>query len=486
MKRNLSYLLCLVFSALLIFGISAAAETITFSDVAEEHWAYQSIMSMTEKGLVKGTTEPKDGIAEFSPDKTMTRAEFITLVTRMLYPDEINNAKPGDKWWTPYYSVAIEKALLNSNDFNNGNIDKDITRQEMAMVMVRAAYQQGEEINKLVSTDKIADYDTIDNKYKDYVRESFSLGLICGVDSKGTFMPKDTLNRAAAATVAYRLIEKSTRIDVDFDEKPIVHTHKYVEEVISPTCEESGYTVYTCSCGDSYKDNETAKTGHSYTEKVISPTTSEQGYTLHTCSICGDFYKDNYVAKLPDTTKDWVNTGGHAQDESKVTSAIIAGQMAEIPGETRPTLDKTASLEQITNKLNGYLFNVYNIRFFGHGMGQNFTDKGSFAKLVQHEDGRFGISIFGWRKSYASDAATNSALNAVMEAIYYLCGDREVAYAMWSLTDTAEINGMAYADEFGFEYVFEDKWNGDNYMIKMNNCIIEIDPTGVGNTLYFN
>ncbi|WP_051588957.1 leucine-rich repeat domain-containing protein [Ruminococcus sp. NK3A76] len=40
---------------------------------------------------------------------------------------------------------------------------------------------------------------------------------------------------------------------------------------------------------------------HSYTKKVIKPTYDAQGYTLHTCS-CGDSYKDTYTAKLTRTS----------------------------------------------------------------------------------------------------------------------------------------------------------------------------------------
>ena len=40
---------------------------------------------------------------------------------------------------------------------------------------------------------------------------------------------------------------------------------------------------------------------HSYTTKVVKPTYDAQGYTLHTCA-CGDSYKDNYKAKLTRTS----------------------------------------------------------------------------------------------------------------------------------------------------------------------------------------
>ena len=121
------------------------------------------------------------------------------------------------------------------------------------------------------------------------------------------------------------------------------HTHEPV--VTAPTCEEEGYTTYTCSCGDSYIDNyvdatghsfgawETTKeatceatgeqkrtcacgeietqtipaTGHSHTSVVTPPTCTEQGYTTYTCS-CGDSYIDNYVDTTGHNFGEWETT----------------------------------------------------------------------------------------------------------------------------------------------------------------------------------
>ena len=59
------------------------------------------------------------------------------------------------------------------------------------------------------------------------------------------------------------------------------------------------YRYYCPRCGlRLYKDtNEQQEHEHSYTTTVIPPTCTEQGYTLHTCA-CGDSYRDNYVAAL--------------------------------------------------------------------------------------------------------------------------------------------------------------------------------------------
>ena len=42
------------------------------------------------------------------------------------------------------------------------------------------------------------------------------------------------------------------------------HTHNYASKVVQPTCTAQGYTIHTCSCGNSYKDSYVNALGHSY------------------------------------------------------------------------------------------------------------------------------------------------------------------------------------------------------------------------------
>lgn len=81
------------------------------------------------------------------------------------------------------------------------------------------------------------------------------------------------------------------------------HVHEYGETVILPSCTRNGYTVFECSCGDSYKDNVKAKTDHQYSSKVVSPTSTSKGYTLYTCSVCEKEYKDNYTDPIEKPTE---------------------------------------------------------------------------------------------------------------------------------------------------------------------------------------
>ncbi len=122
------------------------------------------------------------------------------------------------------------------------------------------------------------------------------------------------------------------------------HTHSYTGEVIAPTCTEQGYTLYTCDCGHSYRDNyvekleheyqvdtvveptctaagytrhkckncneiketEVAALGHNYQDTVVKPTCTKEGYTVHTCSVCKDSYQDSVTVKDPKNHGDTV------------------------------------------------------------------------------------------------------------------------------------------------------------------------------------
>lgn len=78
--------------------------------------------------------------------------------------------------------------------------------------------------------------------------------------------------------------------------EPAKHTHQYTAKVVKPTCTKGGYTVHTCSCGDSYTDSKTPPGEHSYGKETVKPTMWQEGYTIYTCTVCKDSYKDDYVS----------------------------------------------------------------------------------------------------------------------------------------------------------------------------------------------
>lgn len=185
----------------------ASSSTIKFTDVPDNKWYTDGIYACAKKGLVSGVGDNK-----FNPFDTMTRCEFLTVVVRYLYQDAIKTYDgPTTEWWTMYYNIALQKGLIKSSEFSKADMKVGMSRQEMALVISRALAELGQSPDKVVSSSKIADYTTIGSYYQDAVKVTYTAGIISGTDSKGTFNPMGTLNRAEACTVLNRLTEPGTR-----------------------------------------------------------------------------------------------------------------------------------------------------------------------------------------------------------------------------------------------------------------------------------
>ena len=334
-------------------------------------------------------------------------------------------------------------------------------------------------------------------------------------ETQGTTMPETTEPEVTTTPEVSVEDEKNqATTEPDTDDSSVntetsnptpAHTHKYTDKVVAPTCEKGGYTVHTCDCGHSYSDKETKATGHSYTDKVVAPTTSAQGYTLHTCSKCGTSYKDSYVDKLPTETKPVdpkptqpSNPGNIEHDEDgwkpdnygsgdRVEGNVQeAGQFTDIKDYSRSFYSAGMSAADARTALNNYVGRVYGRRFFSDGISINDADVGKFAKIVARDDGKLGVNVFGWRKSYDSDVIQNTCINMVMEAFYFFTKDKDVAYALWSVVDYMSINGAAattvpVVEGFGFTCSNETS-NGID--LAMNGIHIRWEWGG-GNTFYF-
>ena len=196
-----------------------AEANLAFSDVKQGDWYYDAVMDMTEMGLFAGT-----GDGKFSPNNTMTCGEFLTVVVRYLYPDELSamGAVPsGAHWADNARLVALDKDIISNNEMPEGSMSKEITRQEMAMLLVRASDANGERKPQQIHKSKIEDFDTIGTYYRNYVVDAISRGLIAGTATNEenhslTFTPRGVLTRGQAATVLYRLITPENRGTVDY------------------------------------------------------------------------------------------------------------------------------------------------------------------------------------------------------------------------------------------------------------------------------
>ena len=103
-----------IFLLVFLFSIGAtASKDITFSELPESHWGYSTIMPRVEKGLFNGTSAVVDGVGTFSPDKAMTRGEFLAVICRLYFADEIYTPASGLPWWDTYFTIAVKNNFFD-------------------------------------------------------------------------------------------------------------------------------------------------------------------------------------------------------------------------------------------------------------------------------------------------------------------------------------------------------------------------------------
>ena len=196
-----------------------------FSDISKDFWAYDAIMNMTEMGLFAGTTPPdSNGMGTFNPHGIMTKAQFITVISRALFGTSVRNAIEGEYWFTPHWEALVEYSIIEESDFGGlHEFNKPISREEMAYIILNTLSWVEYIPENTISKSDIPDSYAIESRYIDEVLSCYSMGIICGVDSKGTFSPKGAVNRAQGATILYRMINPEVRIGyVPTPPKPII------------------------------------------------------------------------------------------------------------------------------------------------------------------------------------------------------------------------------------------------------------------------
>ena len=146
------------------------------------------------------------------------------------------------------------------------------------------------------------------------------------------------------------------------------HSHSYLlYRTVEVTCTSDGYSIYKCSddsCGHTYKDDYVYATGHSYHKNVISATCEENGYTLFTCNNCGDSYKGEFSAANGHNYQNGVckgcgriDTGAGDNSENKV------GKIVSINTETKYFTEATRAKLIITLN-NNEAKNVSNLEYY--------------------------------------------------------------------------------------------------------------------------
>ena len=226
--RFLSLILALVLSFSLCGPALADFDPSDYSDVSEKHWAYDSIMYCSEWEIVKGF---EDGT--FRPEGQVTYAQFIAMLARTFYADEVAAVTDaaGQPWYYPYIKAAENKGITNGL---SGIGDTPISRYDMAVVLdniieeknvillvatvYNHQYLAGQVAEPLpmnwayqwkeAAKQSIRDWNSIPGQYGNAVTMCYALGALSGM-SDGTFSGTQSMTRAQACVVITRMKDLS-------------------------------------------------------------------------------------------------------------------------------------------------------------------------------------------------------------------------------------------------------------------------------------
>ena len=178
-------------------------------DVKESDWFYDAVQYAYENGMMSGTGENS-----FSPYLNTTRGMIATILYRMSgesYTDQktiFSDVKVG-----MYYNTAIawgvEKGIISGYDDGLFRPEKNITREELAVLIYNYAKYKGFDVSNIegMAVYEFTDYEDISDWAMTAVRYCLNAEFISG-RTDGSFDPKGYATRAEVASVIMRVLEK--------------------------------------------------------------------------------------------------------------------------------------------------------------------------------------------------------------------------------------------------------------------------------------
>ena len=274
-KRLISLLLvlCMVFSLVPATALAAGNELITsaapanpFKDVNEIDWFYDAVQYARDKGFFDGTSE-----TTFTPNGTMTRGMFVTVLGRMAGVDAEDYARqsafkdvPANEYYAPYVAWAYKYGIADGTDEGRFSPNAVINRQQMATFFVRyfEAFDVDYDTGKNVTTIP-ADIAEVSPYATDAVMKLWAQGLLNGDDI--SFDPESSATRAQTATLAMRTDEV---VEVWYKEPGVIGRDNRKVEPVVPSYPYPMFNIYSVCFydGDRLLDNKLVLEGQPISE----------------------------------------------------------------------------------------------------------------------------------------------------------------------------------------------------------------------------
>lgn len=182
------------------FQVPLSAFARQFDDLPSEHWAYEYVQFLVEKGVVSGISD-----TSFAPSSNVTRAQFITMLARMSGDDlpEYDGSFT-DVPYDEYYTGAVAWAIANNVTVGTSDTtfspNANITRQDMAVMVIRFAASKGYGFASVNTKATFSDNADINDYAQEAVSTLQQANIINGY-TDGSFRPLNNATRAEAAKI---------------------------------------------------------------------------------------------------------------------------------------------------------------------------------------------------------------------------------------------------------------------------------------------
>lgn len=181
-----------------------------FTDLSEDDWYFSSAEYVYQLGLMTGS-----GSGSFSPNSTMTRAMFVTVLYRQS-GDTGSHANtfsdvPSGEWYDNATAWAAANSIAGGVGDGKFSPNGNITREQLAMMLWRYAKYAGYDVSVGKDTNILSYNDAFDISEYAYPALQWACGAgILEGDGTGNLSPQGYTTRAEVAAMLQRFIENVT------------------------------------------------------------------------------------------------------------------------------------------------------------------------------------------------------------------------------------------------------------------------------------
>jgi hypothetical protein len=186
--------------------VQVGASLVDFNDT-KEHWAREYIGRLAARGVVNGM-----GDNYYQPDASLTRAQFLTMLSKTIYGLDPSQTEPAGfadvpemVWFYNYVNWGYANSIVNGIDEVTFAPNDNITREQMAIMLSNFARSTELVLPESSAGVSFTDSTLISPWASESVAKIVSSGIMSGYP-EGNYNPQGKATRAEAATVIYKLI----------------------------------------------------------------------------------------------------------------------------------------------------------------------------------------------------------------------------------------------------------------------------------------